>query len=58
MVLQMKHVLGPVCQPRFRDIESPSIHERLRVCAMVKINIAYPPYGSNQLIEVDDERKW
>jgi len=24
---------------------------------MVKINIAYPPYGSNQLIEVDDERK-
>jgi small subunit ribosomal protein S6e len=25
---------------------------------MVKINIAYPPYGSNQLIEVDDERKW
>jgi len=25
---------------------------------MVKINIAYPPYGSNQLIDVDDERKW
>jgi hypothetical protein len=25
---------------------------------MVKINIAYPPYGSNQLIEVDDEKKW
>jgi len=25
---------------------------------MVKINIAYPPYSSNQLIEVDDEKKW
>jgi len=25
---------------------------------MVKINIAYPPFGSSQLIEVDDERKW
>jgi len=25
---------------------------------MVKINIAYPPYGSSQLIEVDDEKKW
>jgi len=25
---------------------------------MVKINISYPPYGSSQLIEVDDEKKW
>jgi len=25
---------------------------------MVKINIAYPPFGSSQLIEVDDEKKW
>jgi len=24
----------------------------------VKINISYPPHGSSQLIEVDDERKW
>jgi len=25
---------------------------------MVKLNIAYPPFGSNQLIEIDDEKKW
>jgi len=25
---------------------------------MVKINIAYPPYNTNQMIEVDDEKKW
>jgi len=25
---------------------------------MVKINIAYPPYGSATIIEIDDEKKW
>jgi len=25
---------------------------------MVKINIAYPPFNTNQMIEVDDEKKW
>jgi small subunit ribosomal protein S6e len=25
---------------------------------MVKINIAYPPFNTNQMIEIDDEKKW